>query len=249
MSARMPPAVVNPAIEVDHLDFRYKGDERLILRDLSFRVMPGARCLVVGANGAGKTTLLAILGGKHMVAQDKVRVLGQPAFHDTSLVARVAYVGGGFPFDVDCPVRDILAGQPPHDPERLEMLLEVLGVDPAWRMHRVSDGQRRRVQILLHMLIPRELLLLDEITTDLDLVARANLLRFLKKDTETRGATILYATHILDALDDWATHLAFIDGGRVRVYERLEDIRELRDLREAHASAPLYRLVERWLRD
>ena len=238
-----------PAVEVRHLDFRYKSDERLVLRDLSLTVTPGARCLVVGANGAGKTTLLATLGCRHMVPEDKVRVLGQPAFHDTSLVARVAYVGGAFPFDVDCPVRDILAGQPPHDPERLETLLEVLGVDVNWRMHRVSDGQRRRVQILLHMLHPRELLLLDEITTDLDLVARADLLRFLRRDCDARGATILYATHILDALDDWATHIAFMDAGRVRLHEPLDNIRELRDLREAHASAPLYRLVERWLRD
>ncbi len=242
-----PPTI--PAVEVSRLDFRYKGDERLVLRDLSLTVQPGARCLLIGANGAGKTTLLAILGGRHMVAQERVRVLGQPAFHDTSLVARVAYVGGAFPFEVDCPVRDILAGQPPHDPERLELLLEVLGVDVNWRMHRVSDGQRRRVQILLHLLLPRELLLLDEVTTDLDLVARSNLLRFLRRDGESRGATILYATHILDGLDDWATHIAFMDGGRIRLFDELANVRELRDLREAHVSSPLYRLVERWLRD
>jgi CCR4-NOT complex subunit CAF16 len=245
----MTDAPLAPAIEVNGLDFRYKGDERLVLRDLHWRVEPGARCLLIGANGAGKTTLLAVLGGRHMVPVDKVRVLGQPAFHDTSLVARVAYIGGPFPFDVDCPVRDILAGQPPHDPERLENLLEVLGVDIHWRMHRVSDGQRRRVQILLHLLLPRELLLMDEITTDLDLVARADLLRFLRRDSETRGATLVYATHILDGLDDWATHIAFIDGGRIRLFDRLGDIRELRDLREAHVASPLYRLVERWLRD
>jgi CCR4-NOT complex subunit CAF16 len=239
----------SPAVDVRGLDFRYRGDQRLVLRDLSLTVGHGARCLVIGANGAGKTTLLEVLGGRHMVPEDKVRVLDRPAFHDTSLVARVAYIGGAFPFDVDCPVRDILAGQPPHDPERLETLLEVLGVDVSWRMHRVSDGQRRRVQILLHLLVPHELLLLDEITTDLDLVARADLLRFLKRDCDARGATILYATHILDGLDDWATHIAFMDGGRIRLFDRLENIRELRDLREAHVSSPLYRLVERWLRD
>ena len=245
----MSDASQPPTVEVNGLDFRYKGDERLVLRGLSWRVPPGARCLLIGANGAGKTTLLAVLGGRHMVPVDKVRVLGQPAFHDTSLVARVAYIGGAFPFDVDCPVRDILAGQPPHDPERLERLLEVLGVDIHWRMHRVSDGQRRRVQILLHLLLPRELLLLDEVTTDLDLVARANLLRFLRKESEARGTTLLYATHILDGLDHWATHIAFMDDGRIRLFDRLENIRELRDLREAHVSSPLYRMVERWLRD
>jgi CCR4-NOT complex subunit CAF16 len=101
----------------------------------------------------------------------------------------------------------------------------------------------------LHLLLPRELLLLDEITTDLDLVARADLLRFLRRDCDSRGATILYATHILDGLDEWATHLAFMDSGTIRLIERIENIRELRDLREAHVSSPLYRFVERWLRD
>jgi CCR4-NOT complex subunit CAF16 len=233
-------------VEVEGISKKY---DKQLFKNFSIMIEAGERVAIIGANGAGKTTLLAVLGGRHMVPVDKVRVLGQPAFHDTSLVARVAYIGGPFPFDVDCPVRDILAGQPAHDPERLENLLEVLGVDIHWRMHRVSDGQRRRVQILLHLLLPRELLLMDEITTDLDLVARADLLRFLRRDSETRGATLVYATHILDGLDDWATHIAFIDGGRIRLFDGLGDIRELRDLREAHVASPLYRLVERWLRD
>jgi CCR4-NOT complex subunit CAF16 len=236
---------VPAAIEVTGLDFHYKGDDRLILRDLSFQVEAGSRCLLLGANGAGKTTLLAVLGGRHMVPEAQVRVLGKPAFHDTDLVARVAYLGGDFPFDADIPVRDILAGQPPYDAERAETLIGVLGVDVAWRMHRVSAGQRRRVQILLHLLHARELLLLDEITTDLDLVARADLLKFLKHER----ATIVYATHIMDGLDDWATHVAFMEGGRVRSMQAIGEIKELRDLRDAHVASPLYRLVERWLRD
>jgi CCR4-NOT complex subunit CAF16 len=38
-------------------------------------------------------------------------------------------------------------------------------------------------------------------------LARANLLTYLKKECEERGATIIYATHIFDGLDDWPTHL------------------------------------------
>jgi hypothetical protein len=53
----------------------------------------------------------------------------------------------------------------------------------------------------------KQVLLLDEITVDLDVLARANLLTYLKKECEERGATIIYATHIFDGLDDWPTHL------------------------------------------
>jgi CCR4-NOT complex subunit CAF16 len=52
-----------------------------------------------------------------------------------------------------------------------------------------------------------QVLLLDEITVDLDVLARSNLLTYLKKECEERGATIIYATHIFDGLDDWPTHI------------------------------------------
>ena len=56
----------------------------------------GSRCLLVGANGAGKTTLLRVIGGKHLIAPGAVSVLGRPAFHDTALAGKVAFLGGPF---------------------------------------------------------------------------------------------------------------------------------------------------------
>jgi CCR4-NOT complex subunit CAF16 len=136
-----------------------------------------------------------------------------------------------------------------HDPDllRRNRLIDVLGVDLGWHMHAVSDGQRRRVQLLLGLLRPRELLLLDEITTDLDLVARQDLLAFLREETEVRQTTILYATHIFDTLDVWATDLIYLVGGKVVVAAPLSQIEELSVLRKEHTS-PLVVLVERWLR-
>ncbi len=60
------------------------------------------------------------------------------------------------------------------------MLMELLCINPEWRMHQLSDGQRRRVQIFLQLLRPSEILLLDEITTDLDVITRQDFLQFLK---------------------------------------------------------------------
>jgi CCR4-NOT complex subunit CAF16 len=237
------------AVEVRGLDFRYRGDERQVLRGLDLALPRGVRCLLVGGNGVGKTTLLTILAGKHLIADERVRVLGRPAFSDTSLVERVAFVGGPFPFDVDVGVGEILARLPSVDAARRDRLLAVLAVDPAWRMARVSDGQRRRVQILLALLSPAELLLLDEVTTDLDVIARADLLQFLRGETAERGATILYATHILDGMEAWATHVAFLADGAIQIHSAIDDLEELVNLRAARVSAPLLRLVDHWLRD
>jgi CCR4-NOT complex subunit CAF16 len=241
--------VSEAVVSVRGLSFRYRGGDATVLDGLDVDLARGARCLLVGRNGAGKTTLLTILAGRHMVRDECAHVLGRPAFSDTSLSDRVSFIGGPFPFDVDVGVDEILARLPRVDPVRRDRLLAVLGVEPRWRMARVSDGQRRRVQILLGLLEPCELLLLDEVTTDLDLVARGDLLRFLREESEQRGTTLLYASHILDGLDAWATHIAFLDAGRIRLHLPIEEVQELQMLREAKVTSPLLRLVERWLRD
>jgi CCR4-NOT complex subunit CAF16 len=83
-------------------------------------------------------------------------------------------------------------------------------------MHRVSDGQRRRVQLLLALLHPKRVLLLDEATSDLDVLARLDLLDLLQKDTAQYGTAIVYATHVFDRLERWASHLLWLEAGRVR---------------------------------
>ena len=212
--------------------YRYPNDPRPALDGLTFRLEAGARCLLLGRNGAGKTTLLQILAGKRMVPEERVRVLGRPAFHDTSLAGRVSLLGGRFPFDADIVVEELLPKGP-----RVDELVSILDVDRAWHMNRVSDGQRRRVQLVLGLARPVELLLLDEITTDLDLIARMDLLAFLRRESE-RGSTILYATHILDGLDDWATEVALMDRGRMKWHLAIDEV-----------ARPLLRTVETWLRE
>jgi CCR4-NOT complex subunit CAF16 len=235
------------AVAVRGLRFRYRRSPSWVLDGIELEIPTGARCLVIGANGAGKTTLLRVLGGKHMVPREVVQVLGASAFHDTWLAGDVEMLGGNFPFEVDLEVQTLLDHVPARDHDRRDRLVELLGVDPGWHMHAVSDGQRRRVQLLLGLVRPRRLLLLDEVTTDLDLLARQDLLAFLREESEGRGATILYATHIFDTLDEWATHLVYLVAGRVHTFARLDELVELADER-ARTTTPLLHVVEAWLR-
>jgi len=236
------------AIGVRRLNFSYVQDPEVVLRDVQLQFQPGTRTLLLGRNGAGKSTLLRIMGGKHMVAQEAVHVLGRPAFHDTSLASEVAFLGGPFPFTADIRVREILDRSLDVNPQRESLLLDVLGVDPQWRMYRLSDGQRRRVQLLLGLLHPTRVILLDEVTTDLDIVARADLLAFLRQESEQHGVTVVYATHILDGLYEWATHLVWLDQGRVKLHARMGEVEDIEQLRREGSPSPLLRAVERWFR-
>ncbi len=233
---------------IENLDFRYRAEQPLALVGVHLELFRGQRCLVVGANGAGKSTLLKVLAGRHMVAEDRVRILDRPAFHDTSLVRDVSYVGGRFEFNVDMAVGEILTRRPAVDPRRRQQLIDILEVQDDWHMHWVSDGQRRRVHLLLSLEQHRQVLLLDEVTTDLDVVVRANLLSFLRAECEEQGTAILYATHIFDGLEDWATDIALLERGEVVLAEPLAELDALVELHQSGMSSPLYRLVERWIR-
>jgi CCR4-NOT complex subunit CAF16 len=195
---------------------------------VTYEVAPGSAVVVIGANGAGKSTLLRLLAGKHLPEdRESVLVLGAPPFFQTlghgisflgnSMWTRsVAFVGSAVVYEADIAAGDLLKEQQEVTyRERRDELVALLQVDLTWRMHQVSDGQRRRVQLMLGLMAPYQVLLMDEVTVDLDVLVRADLLAYLKKDCKQRNATVLYATHIFDGLDGWPTHLMYMCDGKV----------------------------------
>ena len=127
-------------------------------------------------------------------------------------------------------------------------------MDLTWRLHQVSDGQRRRAQLLLKLLRPSQLLLMDEVTTDLDVVSRQALLQFLREECDTLGATVIYSTHILDGLDDWPTHVLHLKGGTLEYCGEIGGVKGAAGLSAKAAqgavgasSGSLFTLVKHWL--
>jgi CCR4-NOT complex subunit CAF16 len=269
---RSTAAVSGAAISVNQLSWGYPGARNgaLQLKEVSFDIPRGTRCILVGANGAGKTTLLRLLGGKHMVEQGKVKVLGYNAFHDTELntlvallsgdwTRQVACVGNGVPFQADFSlgymaerfVEALHRDGMPMDVlrARLERLVALLDMNMEWRLHKVSDGQRRRAQLLLKLLRPSQVLLLDEVTTDLDVISRQALLQFLREECDVGGATVIYSTHIFDGLDDWPTHLLHLEKGSVKFVGALADAPKVvaaAGVVSAPTSGSLFHQVKGW---
>ncbi len=136
-----------------------------------------------------------------------------------------------------------------HYPERRDELVRILDVDLSWHLHAVSDGERRRVQLTMGLLRPWTVLLLDEITVDLDLLSRHNFLQFLKRETESRSCTIVYATHILDNLAAWPTHLVHMALGRVKKWDEMENFEVPASDGGVEGNSRLGQLVLQWLRD
>ncbi|KAK4114460.1 P-loop containing nucleoside triphosphate hydrolase protein [Canariomyces notabilis] len=257
-----------PTIETNNLTYTFPNYDTGV-SNITISLPARSRTLLIGANGAGKTTLLRLLAGKRMAPAGSIRVGGVDPFKDG--LEGVTYLGLEWVLNSvvragDVGVSELLSSVGGDAfPDRRDELVSVLDIDTAWRMHAVSDGERRRVQLAMGLIRPWTVLLLDEITVDLDVWSRAQFLSFLRRETETRECTVVYATHILDNLAGWPTHLVHMHLGTVKGWGPAEELlrRELDEVvaREeekeeeeamvgaAKGNSRLGQLVLRWLRD
>jgi CCR4-NOT complex subunit CAF16 len=245
-----------PALQVKDLSYCYGGgatihDRALSepkLKDINCNFPKGSRVVIAGANGAGKSTLLSIAGGKKMVPIGKCKVLGKECFNDSTLNSQRMYCGDWWRtnFFFNLSMAELIGEERLKSP-RVQELIDIMQINLSWRINAISDGQRRRVQLLECLAEEKQVYVLDEITTDLDLYAREGLLNFLRKETEQKGATILYATHIFDSLADWATHVVFFSKANVATNCRIEDLKEYQELVANGTRCPLYKLMKDWV--
>ncbi|KAL4871980.1 hypothetical protein BDV12DRAFT_4484 [Aspergillus spectabilis] len=239
----------SPDILVQDLSYNFQ-DGSPGLTSVNLDLPAGSRTLLIGANGAGKTTLLRLVSGKRLAPSSTISIAGVDPFKEG--LEGVTYLGVEWVLnsivrtDIDVPTLLASVGGNAY-PERRDELVEILDIDLRWRMHAVSDGERRRVQLAMGLLRPWQVLLLDEITVDLDLLSRSNFLSFLKRETESRPCTIVYATHILDNLAHWPTHLVHMHLGNVRQWGAIEKFSD--EAPETSQNSQLGEIVLKWLKE
>jgi ABC-type multidrug transport system fused ATPase/permease subunit len=218
---------VSGAIEIDAVTFRYPGATVPALEEVDLAVAPGEAVAVVGPSGAGKSTLARLLlrfydpgsGALRLDGHD-LRDLTLACVRDNvAVVMQETLVFHGT-------VRDnVRFGRPHATDGQIAVAAEVAGLDRmvrdlpgGWdtlvgeRGRHLSGGQRQRVAIARALLRDAPVLVLDEPTTGLDPLARAELIPALRE--LMLGRTSLVITHDMD-LARTADRIVTLSRGRV----------------------------------
>ncbi|KAL7439505.1 hypothetical protein ACHAXM_006744 [Skeletonema potamos] len=254
---------VKPVIIAKNLNFSYiKG--KPTISNLNLIVPPNSKILLVGANGAGKSTLIRMLTGQIWTGMDydEFSINGQRTPNDQQ--HGVCYLGNtwkrqqtGFngicPYTIDCAASEMFVKWQEEHVERRDELVKVLGIDLNWRMNECSDGQRKKVQIMIKLLRPFQVCIIDEFVADLDILSRSHFFDYMSRECEERGASVIYATHIFDLADSWASHIAFMQLDRVlSPIHRLDTLPAYKEVLarsgDERAMCPMYVLVMEELR-
>ena len=186
--------------------------DKLALDHVTFRAMPGQVSAVVGGDGAGKTTLLRCLAGALAVASGRVR---RPA------PLRIGYLPAGSGIYPDLSVAENLAFRAAAYEvpaavarERSAEFLERAGLSGARDRlaGQLSGGMRQKLGVIAAMLHQPDLLVLDEPTTGVDPVSRADLWWLIAR-AAADGAAVVLATSYLDEAER-ALDVLVLDAGR-----------------------------------
>jgi ABC-2 type transport system ATP-binding protein len=194
----------------------------------NFQIEPGRIVGLIGPNGAGKTSALrAILGLTDYEGQ--LSVLGREPFRErtalmteASFIADVAVLPSWLRVDQAI---DFVAGvHPKFRRDRAQGFLAKTEIAGKRRMHELSKGMKTQVHLALTMAIDAKLLVLDEPTLGLDILARRAFYDALVNDYMDETRTILITTHQVEEVENLLTDVIFIEKGRLVLDTSLEDI-------------------------
>jgi len=261
------------AVETIDLTYKFPSNKRIGLQGINLQIPWGSTNLLVGQNGAGKSTLLKILAGKTLIKQGKLKLGGFDPFdfskernekQNSDVNNLITYLGTEWAANPvvkrDIPVNLLVSsiGGGTYS-ERRDELIRIMDIDPEWSMAYISDGERRRVQLVMGLLKPWRLLLLDEVTVDLDVVVRQDLLNFLKKECRVRNCCVIYATHIFDGLGkSWCDRIIHLNEGMkvddismndVEFVSKKENLQKVNDTIQVELAESLHPLALSWLRE
>lgn len=195
-------------VELQHVDFGY--DDREILYDLSFAVRTGEQVTLSGRTGAGKSTVFKLLLGLYQPGEGKVLIRGRDAFQipeneKRSLYGYVEQTFHRVPgtvkdqitlYDNSFTMEEVRAAARIAG---LDATIEQLekGYDTPCTQEIFSQGQWQLLSIARAAVAKPQLLLLDEITANLDAQTEEEVLQALKRASE--GRTVISISHRVNA--------------------------------------------------
>jgi phospholipid/cholesterol/gamma-HCH transport system ATP-binding protein len=219
-----------PAIALEHVTLAF--DEKVILRDVSFSLLPGHTKIILGASGSGKSTILKLIlgllkpdGGRIFVNGERVdtmserqlmavradlgMVFQEGALFDSLTVAE--NVGYKLYEETDLPVAEVRT--------RVEEVLGFVRLEEFIdrRPSELSGGQRRRVAIARAMAAKPGILLYDEATTGLDPITATTIDEEMVKLRDLEGVSSIIVTHQLRDAFFVAEHEAMREPRGVRI--------------------------------
>jgi iron complex transport system ATP-binding protein len=218
-----------PELEARDVSFSYRNP---VVRNLTLELQPGVITGIIGPNGSGKTTALRLLSGILRPAAGSILLKGTTpltALPRREIARHIAMVPQSAGDGCLLSVRQFaMQGRSPHlslfgfeSVRDEEITLEALAMTQLMpyleaRVCELSGGERQRLLLARALAQQPKILLLDELTANLDINYQVELLRLVSRLTRARGLATLVVSHEIHLLAAFADHIALMREGSIR---------------------------------
>ncbi|WP_417457607.1 ABC transporter ATP-binding protein [Kordiimonas sp.] len=206
-------------IETNGLTKRY--GKKLALNDFTLQIGKGGIHAIVGSNGAGKSTLFRLLLGVATPTTGSAYLLGNDSRYLSPAVrGKVGYVNEEHTLPLWMKAREITNHQrsfyPSWDQSTYDSVIGYFDVDQDQKVSGLSRGERAGLNLSMALAQAPELLILDEPTLGLDVVARQSFLEALMFTETSANTTIIYCSHQMEEIERVADQLIIMEKGTLK---------------------------------
>lgn len=211
--------MVQYCIETNNLTKRF--GKKAALKDFTLSIEGGGIHAIVGSNGAGKSTLFRLLLGMATPTSGSASLLGVDSTALTSDVrGKAGYVNEEHTLPQWMKASEVTDLQrsfyPQWDQNIYDSVIGYFDVDPAQRIGGLSRGERAGLNLSMALAQSPDILILDEPTLGLDVVAKQSFLEALMFAETDGNATIIYCSHQMEEIERVADRLIVMEKGTLK---------------------------------
>lgn len=215
-------------IEVSKI-FKSYGKKK-VLEDVSFSLKAGKFITLIGCNGAGKSTTLRQLAGMEVPEEGEIKVLGEdPGSYAFKHRSDIFFIHEGIQLNLNMNLLEmvkIYRSQFPRWSNKIfNQLIKARKFSIKKQFSDLSRGQKMQFMMMMAFAARPKIMLLDEVTSVIDIEGQQYFLDLLKQYT-VDGGTVVITTNILSELNDYTDHLLLLQETEVLVDAPVEELKE-----------------------
>lgn len=214
---RVKSTAKSPIIKINNLSKKF-GDFTA-LKNINLTVAKGERVGLVGGNGAGKTTLTEIVAGIQKPTSGTIE-MGFDYEHSPKEGIGMQFQQSTYPSGLT--VKDIIhfavtLRKLTLTQEEIEEFLEVFQIKQFYKrkVRSLSGGQRQKLNILLSMIHSPKLVILDELSTGLDISARESIIKFTNQLLVKNNMSAILISHHMEEIEALCERVVFMSNGEI----------------------------------